>query len=84
MATLRAIKPTLAEVHEKIFQAFNNREDKQRASYAVDAIKFYGIDEFFCHYARFLTHNHVGDIGPVYIHAAELYHGSKQHWRRRT
>lgn len=96
---VKAQKPSLEDVHQKVraslsAQVFggSGRIDKERAAYAVDAIKLYGIDDFFCEYGKWLVHvsqpTNMPSAAPnweaFYIHAAELYHGSKQHWRRRT
>jgi hypothetical protein len=90
-------KPTLEDVHQKVraslsAQVFRPAESKEKDAYAIDAIKAYGIDDFFCVYDRYLCGiaQPVNMGGPYpdwqqfYIHAAKLYHGSKQHWRRRT
>jgi hypothetical protein len=81
-------KPSLEDVHAKIALSKANPGDKERAAYAVDAIKLFGIDDFFCVYDDFLSKVvHAGTLynnGPLYIYASKLYYGSKQHWRRRT
>jgi hypothetical protein len=78
-------KPALEDVHMKVRASMSIREDKERAANAVDAIKAYGIDDFFCIYAKYLNQDYTWEeIARHYICAAELYHGSKQHWRRRT
>jgi hypothetical protein len=78
MATLKAIKPTVAQVHAKILDATH---DPKKNSDAVDAIKAFGIDAFFCVYSEYLD-----DINPNlirhFVFATKLYHSSKQHWRR--
>jgi hypothetical protein len=80
MATLRAIKPTMAQVHEKILDATH---DPKKIPDALDAIKAFGIDAFFCAYSEYLDDIHPNLIRH-FVFAAKLYHGSKQHWRRIT
>jgi hypothetical protein len=75
MTARKEQRPTMEAVHTRILDATH---DASKNADAIDAIKAYGIDDFFCEYDK-----HV-QFKDHYIFAAKLYHGSKQHWRRKA
>lgn len=84
---------TMEAVHAKVCAAFR---DEAKKPDALDSIKEYGIDDFFMDYDRYMvsldTSHYISPDNAIinalnnarlYIFAAKLYHGSKQHWRRK-